>query len=83
MLAGVVLLGLVVSAALMPRCGRCGAVVLALLSVMWLAVDHSMEGRVLLSVTPSHGVVAADLAGLAGLALAAWELYRSRSTSPR
>jgi len=78
MLAGVVLLGLVVSAALMPRCGRWCAVVLALLSVLWLAVDHSMEGAVLLRVTRGHGVVAADLAGLAGLALAAWGLLRPR-----
>ncbi len=83
MLAGTVLLGLVVSAALMPRCGRLGAVALALLSLLWLTVNGPMEGPVLLAVTPSHGGVAADLAGLAGLALAAWELYRSRSASPR
>ena len=76
MLAGIVLLCLVLSAALMRHWGRRGAVALAVLSLLWLVVNGPMEGPVLLTVTPTHGLTAADLAGLAGLGLAAWGLLR-------
>jgi hypothetical protein len=45
--------------------------VLGALSVLWLLVNKPMEGRVLLVVTETHGLTAADLAGLTGLLLAA------------
>ncbi|RYU10602.1 hypothetical protein [Nocardioides iriomotensis] len=73
----VVLTALVVAAGTADRTGRAGAVALALLSVAWLLVNGPVEGLVLLRFTPDHGLTGADLAGLAGLALAAW---RWRST---
>ena len=75
---GVVLALLVVAAAFAPRLGRAGAAVIAALSVLWLLVDHRMEGGVLVVVVPGHGLVTADLAGLTGLALAGWLLVRGR-----
>ncbi len=72
MLAGVVLTALVLTAALAPR-NRRGAGLLALVAVLWFVVNRPMEGPVLWPVTEDHGLTAADLAGLAALALAgAW-----------
>jgi hypothetical protein len=48
-----------------------GTAALIVLSVVWLWVNRAMEGHILLPVTPDHGLTAADLAGFAGLALAA------------
>jgi hypothetical protein len=68
----VVLAALVVAAGTADRTGRTGAVALGLVSVAWLLVNGPVEGLVLVRVTPDHGLTGADLAGLAGLALAAW-----------
>lgn len=73
-IAALVLAGLVLTAGLSPTSGRSGAVVLVAMSVLWLLVNGPMEGRVLLAVTSGHGVTGADLAGLTGLALAAYRL---------
>jgi hypothetical protein len=70
MLSGLALVALVLAAAAAPVHGRPGAVVLASASLLWLGLNSSMEGPVLLSVTSSHGLVAADLGGLVGLGLA-------------
>ena len=78
MLAGLVLAGLVVLAAVAPSTGRTGAVALGLVSVLWLTVDEPVEGVVVLALTPAHGLTSADLAGLAGLVVAGWLLVRSR-----
>jgi hypothetical protein len=75
---GIVLALLVVAAAFAPRLGRAGGVVIGALSVLWLALDHRMEGGVLLVLSHHHGLVNADLAGLAGLALAGWVVVRGR-----
>lgn len=72
MVPGLVLAALVLTAGVAHRIGRLGAVGLALVSVVWLLLDSSMEGAVLWSVTSRHGLTGGDLAGLAGLALAAW-----------
>ena len=76
MTAGLTLVLLVLVAGTGDRTGRTGAVVLALVSVLWLFVNQPMEGAVLVVVSPSHGLTAADLAGLVGLVLAGWRLLR-------
>ena len=81
MIAAVVLVGLVLTAGLSARFRMGGVVALAGMSLLWLVVNGPMEGPVLLTVTAAHGVTGADLAGLAGLALAACRftaLRRSR-----
>ena len=77
----VVLLALVVAAGTADRTGRPGAVVLAVVSVLWLLVNGPVEGVVLLPVIADHGLTGADLAGLAGLALVAWR-WRGRQQGP-
>ncbi len=78
MIPGFVLGALICSAALTLRWPRPSAVVLALSCAAWFPANKSMEGPVLVSVTPDHGLVAADLIGLAGLLYAAW-VWRSAS----
>jgi hypothetical protein len=76
MVAAVVLAGLVVAAGLCGMTGVRGVGVLAALSLLWLLVNGPMEGPVLAEVTRGHGLTGGDLAGLSGLALAA---YRGRA----
>jgi hypothetical protein len=75
-LAGWVLAAVVVAAAATGRWGRPAAVPLAALSCLWLLVNSPMEGSVLVEVTDTRGLTAADLAGLAGLLLAALAFAR-------
>ena len=75
MLVGLVMAGLVVCAFLAGRLGRTAAVTLALVSLLWLLVNGPAEGAVLLEVTHRHGLTSADLAGLAGLGVAAWAWF--------
>ena len=85
MLVGLVLAALVVLAAVSGRWGLPGAAALAVVSVLWLLVNGSAEGPVLWSVTANHGLTATDLAGLAGLAVAAWRafaVWRTRRDNP-
>ena len=42
------------------------------LSGLWLIVNGSLEGPVLLPLSTGHGVTAADLLSLVGLAVAVW-----------
>lgn len=44
--------------------------VLVILSVGWLFANGPVEGDVLWSLDPSHGLTVADLFGLAGVAIA-------------
>lgn len=74
----VVLAALVVVAGTADRTGRAGAVALALASVAWLLVNGPVEGLVLVRLTPQHGLTGADVAGLAGLGLAAWRWRTAR-----
>jgi hypothetical protein len=77
-LAALVLAALVLTAGISGSYGRRGAAALAVLSVLWLLVNNPMEGPVLLVITPGHGVTGGDLAGLAGLAIAAWRVLAPR-----
>ena len=84
MLAALVLVALVLAAGLSGRSGMAGAVALAATSIVWLVVNGPMEGPVLVSFTRNHGITGGDLAGFAGLVLAAsrlavlrrWRLFR-------
>jgi hypothetical protein len=73
-----VLLGCMACAFVIGRRQRLGTVLLALLSVLWLLVNSDFEGPVLLTVVEDHGLTTADLVGLAGLILAAWQFWRLR-----
>ncbi len=77
----VVLAALVVAAGTGDRTGRPGAVVLAVVSVLWLLVNNPVEGVLLVPVTADHGLTGADVAGLAGLALAVWR-WRDQRPGP-
>ena len=72
MISGLALVALLLAAGTSDRTGIVGVVALVALSLLWLIVNGPMEGDVIATVAPSHGLTAADLAGLAGLALAAW-----------
>jgi hypothetical protein len=73
-----VFLGSMACAIVIGRRQRLGTVLLALLSVLWLLVNKDFEGPVLLAVVEDHGLTTADLVGLAGLILAAWQFWRLR-----
>jgi hypothetical protein len=70
--AAIVLAGLVLTAGLNGLFGSRGAVVLAAVSLLWLVVNGPMEGPVLLTFSAGRGLTGADLAGFAGLAIAAY-----------
>ena len=78
MVRAVVLLAIVLLAAVAPTLSRvprrCGAVLLTLLSLWWLNLDSAMEGGVLVTLTPGHGIVVADFVTVAGViaAVFAW-----------
>jgi hypothetical protein len=75
-----VLLAIVLLAAVAPTLDlvprRCGAVLLAALSLWWLRLDHTMEGGVLLTLSPGHGFTVADVAAIGGLVAAAYAWLR-------
>ena len=75
MIAGLVLVALLLTARVSLRYGVAGGVALVLVSGLWLVVDKQLEGPVLLRVTRNHGLTAADLAGLVGLALGLHQLW--------
>ena len=86
MIAGSVLAALVLVAGINDRLGRLGPWLLAGLSVLWLLVNGPVEGLVLWELSSDHGLTAADLAGLVGLAVAAWRFAavrrRTRVSAP-
>ncbi|UYP18488.1 hypothetical protein OED52_17810 [Rhodococcus sp. Z13] len=56
------------------------AVVVA--SLLWVLMNGPLEGRVLYSVTPNHGLTEADLLSAVGLVIALWG-FRSARKSDR
>ena len=50
--------------------GRLPVIVLLLMASVWLLTDSSMEGDILLRVTPSHGLTRSDLAAPVVVAIA-------------
>ena len=83
MVAGLVLVAMLLLAGTLPRTGRYGAAALVLTSVLWLFVNkHGMEGAILVTVSTDHGLTAGDLVGFTGIALGAWELWKSRAGTP-
>ena len=68
--AAIVLAGLVVTAGVSGAFRMGGVVALAAMSLLWLRVNGTMEGLVLVILARGHGITGADLAGFAGLAMA-------------
>jgi hypothetical protein len=77
-LTALALMAAMVLSAVVGRRQRVGAVLLALLSFVWLTIDRSFEGAVIVEVSSRHGLVVSDLVGLAGLSGAAWLWWRGR-----
>jgi hypothetical protein len=71
----VALVILVLLAGFSAETGAIGAAGLAIASVGWLLANGPVEGPVLLTFTPRHGLTGADLAGLTSLGLAVWRGY--------
>jgi hypothetical protein len=79
MLVGVPLFIVMVATAVAAWQGdRLAAVLLAVEGIVWLFVDKWFEGPILLRVMDDHGLVLADLVGLAALGGAGASLLRSR-----
>lgn len=74
LIAGIVLALLVLAAGVSDRTGRVGALTLMALSILWLRVNTSVEGIILIEFNQTRGFTGADLAGVAGLLLAVWRL---------
>jgi hypothetical protein len=68
-IAGLVLVVLVLTARFTAGRSVTAGYLLCLVSLLWLAVDKRMEGPTVIAFTPTHGLTAADLAGVAGLVL--------------
>ena len=80
MLVGPPLLLLMLGTAVPAWLGdRRAAVVLALEGVVWLVVDKWFEGPTLIAVAHDHGLVLADLVGLAAIVGAALCVLRAYS----
>jgi hypothetical protein len=77
LVAAAVLVGLVLVAGLSGTHGVRGAALLAGVSVLWLLVNQPMEGIILFQFPGPHGLTGADLAGFAGLVLAAVRARRA------
>ncbi|MGH3365532.1 MAG: hypothetical protein ACRDOW_12480 [Nocardioidaceae bacterium] len=76
MISGLALVLLLVAAGTADRTGSFGAWALLAASLLWLLLNKQMEGYILWAVSDHHGLTAADLAGLAGLALAGWRFIQ-------
>lgn len=59
------------------------ALALAITSGIWLVVNKQLEGPVLITVTPSHGLTVGDLFGFAGFFYSLRILWARYSTSIR
>lgn len=77
---GLVLLNLlfVTAAWTLARPSRQAAVVLIVVSILWILFNGPIEGHVLLSFTYENGLTESDLLSAAGFAIAARALWRRR-----
>ena len=75
LLPPLLLVAMVVIAGTGDRTGRPGAVLLAAVSVLWLLDNHGFEGKILWTVSPTHGLTAGDLVGFAGGLVAVWRWF--------
>lgn len=75
MTAALALLVLVLAFRFTYRRGPRAGYVLIAASLLWLALDKSMEGRTLIHLDGDHGLTGADLSGLLGLALGAHQAW--------
>jgi hypothetical protein len=80
MFHGLVLLNLlfVTGAWCLARPSRAAAIVLIIVSVLWVLFNGPIEGHVLLSYTYQNGLTESDLLSLAGLGIALRALYLRR-----
>jgi hypothetical protein len=70
--AALVLVVLVVLAGFSAETGLRGVIALATVAVVWFLVNGQVEGPIVVTVVPGHGLTGADLAGIAALVVAAW-----------
>jgi len=82
-LAGATLIAMLVVAATGDLTGRPGAVLLAVLSVVWIFTNKPMEGSVIVTISDDHGATMADVVGLVAMALAVWRYLVSRQRRRR
>ncbi|KSZ60284.1 hypothetical protein Z045_02150 [Rhodococcus pyridinivorans KG-16] len=52
-------------------------------SGLWVLMNGPLEGRVLYSVTPNHGLTEADLLSGVGVCIAAWGFWTTRNRRRR
>jgi hypothetical protein len=79
MLVAAPLLILMLGTAVPARLGdRSAAVALALEGVIWLLADKWFEGPILVRIADDHGLVLADLVGLAAVIGAVISMLRTR-----
>jgi hypothetical protein len=74
-IAGLVLVAFVLTARFTHGRGPRAGYVLIVASIVWLVADKSMEGPTILRVDADHGLTAADLAGVVGLALGIYQAW--------
>lgn len=65
----VLLVSMILSGVLAVQARR-GAVLLGLLSVLWVLVDQEFEGPVVIDLLPRNGLTASDLVGVVGFVVA-------------
>lgn len=82
---GLLLVAVILVTLLSSRVNRACRIVTAVVSLLWFPLNTPVEGPVLFRVSPSHGLTAADLIGLAGLAvvIAAPAIQRRLGRRPR
>ncbi|MFC7960289.1 hypothetical protein [Rhodococcoides kroppenstedtii] len=76
------------SAWCLARPTRLSAAATAVASVGWLFLNGPIEGRVLVVISPQHGITESDLLSVVGVAIAAtgwwrWRRARDRASSSR
>ena len=76
LLPPILLVVMLVLAAVSARTGRIGAILLAVVSGVWLLENQAFEGKILWVITPTHALTAGDLPGIAGGLIAAWCFFR-------